>query len=200
MPDKDPQQRCGAKTRNGGRCKLPPMTGATRCRMHGGASPQAIAAAKRRLEEQAAAAAVATYGLPVDISPTEALLEEVRWTAGHVAYLRARVQEVEQDKLIVGVTERKIDPIRGTTTTIKATAHIWLELYDRERKHLVDVCSAALRAGVEERVVRLAEREGDLIADAIARILDDLDLTSEQQARVADVVPRQLRLLAGGAA
>lgn len=27
---------CGAKTRKGGPCRMPPVTGKTRCRMHGG--------------------------------------------------------------------------------------------------------------------------------------------------------------------
>ena len=30
-------QRCGAKTRKGGSCKAPTVTGKKRCRMHGGA-------------------------------------------------------------------------------------------------------------------------------------------------------------------
>ena len=34
------QPRCGAKTRDGDPCKNPPVTGATRCRMHGGKTPR----------------------------------------------------------------------------------------------------------------------------------------------------------------
>lgn len=33
-------QKCGAKTRHGGTCQNPPVTGSKRCRMHGGKSPQ----------------------------------------------------------------------------------------------------------------------------------------------------------------
>lgn len=33
---------CGAKTRNGGECKKPPLVGKTRCRLHGGKSTGAI--------------------------------------------------------------------------------------------------------------------------------------------------------------
>lgn len=35
--DNQPHATCGAKTRNGGKCKSPPCRGKTRCRMHGGA-------------------------------------------------------------------------------------------------------------------------------------------------------------------
>lgn len=34
---------CGAKTRSGGACQNPPVTGRNRCRMHGGASPRGFA-------------------------------------------------------------------------------------------------------------------------------------------------------------
>lgn len=54
--------------------------------------------------------AVATYGLPRDIDPSEALLDEVRWTAGHVSWLRDRIQELEQDALVWGVTEQIAHP------------------------------------------------------------------------------------------
>lgn len=40
---------CGAKTRDGDPCKLPPMRGATRCRMHGASSPGARQKANERL-------------------------------------------------------------------------------------------------------------------------------------------------------
>lgn len=48
---RDAQNRpiCGARTRDGGSCKQPAMRGGLRCRMHGGASPQARRAAKLRL-------------------------------------------------------------------------------------------------------------------------------------------------------
>jgi hypothetical protein len=41
--------RCGARTREGGTCHNRPMLGGARCRMHGGASPQARAKAAERL-------------------------------------------------------------------------------------------------------------------------------------------------------
>jgi hypothetical protein len=40
--------------------------------------------------------------------------------------------------------------------------------------------------------VRLAEKQGELLATAIRAILNDLQLTSEQQALAPDVVRRHL--------
>jgi hypothetical protein len=78
-----------------------------------------------------------------------------------------------------------------------AAVNIWLQLYQAERKHLVQVCTAALNAGVEERRVRLAEQQGATLAGVIRAVLADLQLTAEQQSRVAEVVPRHLRAVAG---
>lgn len=176
--------------------------------MHGGKQPAALAKAKARIEDEEARRAVTTLGLPVDVSPTDALLEEVRWTAGHVQWLRAKVQELSPKGLVWGktktalkVTEREFEgmAIENTEETItrEAALSLWYGLYERERKHLVAVCTAALKAGVEERRVRLAESQGELVAGAIRAILNELGLTPEQEALVVEVVPRQLRALAG---
>lgn len=41
--------RCGAKKRDGTPCRKFPMLGGRRCRLHGGASPQAVAKARERI-------------------------------------------------------------------------------------------------------------------------------------------------------
>ncbi|MFE9448277.1 hypothetical protein [Streptomyces sp. NPDC006739] len=180
------------------------MTGQNVCQMHGGKAPQNLAKAKERITEQRAAEIVATYGRKIETTATEALLDEVQWTAGHVAWLRERVQEIEagevsgadgEHPLVWGKTREK----RGGEdfgTTEEAAPSIWLKLYQQERAHLVKVCAEAIKAGIEERRIRLAEQQGALVAQAIRAILEDLGLSPEQQARVPDVVPRHLRALA----
>jgi hypothetical protein len=133
------------------------------------------------------------------VSPTEALLDEVKWTAGHVAWLRLQVQELERDALTWGKTEevnKGSGEFTGLDVTHAAAPNIWLDLYQRERKHLLDVCKTAITAGIEERRVRLAESQGEMLATVIQAILDDLGLTPDQAARVPDIVPRHLRSVA----
>jgi hypothetical protein len=140
--------------------------------------------------------AVATYGLPREVGPAEALLEEVHRTAGHVAWLQQKVREIEEGDLVWGIVEevdKGAGEFTGTDTTSAAKPNVWLELYHRERKHLTDVCKAALAAGIAERQVRLAEQQGALLVGVIQRILDDLALTAEQRELVPTVVPRHLR-------
>lgn len=197
-PEHQRRECVADRHRGAGPCHSPRMVGdGDKCRMHlGRKAAEVIAEAQARQ-------AVVTYGLPRDISPTEALLEEVRYTAGHVAWLRGKVQEIEQDKQLVwGVTEqvkKEATEFPGVDSTVSARPNVWLDLYYRERKHLVDVTKAAIAAGIEERRVRLAEAQGSLVAQVIRAILADLHLSAEQEARVPEIVPRHLRALAAPA-
>lgn len=193
-----PHPGCTAHTKNGpntgGPCKKPCRPGEV-CTSHGGRAPQVRAAATRRREHAAATEQVRTLGLQVDISPTDALLQEVQWTAGHVHWLRGKVQELEDTDLVWGETKVK-DGGDDRGTTEEAKPSVWYQLYAAERDHLVKVCAAAIKAGVEERRVRLAESQGDLVAVVIRRILDDLHLSPQQIELVPIVVPNHLREIA----
>ena len=192
-----------SKNRDGAQCGGIAMRGQDVCHFHGGSSPQAKAKAKERLTEEKARQLVATYGRKIETTATDALLEEVQWTAGHVAWLRQRVQEIEsaasgmdgQHPLVWGKVREKTGG-QDWGQTEESAPNIWLKLYQQERAHLVKVCSEAIKAGIEERRIKLAEKHGELVAQAIREILDDLNLSAEQQARVGEVVPRHLRALA----
>ncbi len=210
----DGRRRCWARSKKTqGQCGGVAMAGQNVCRYHGGNAAQSLKAGEQRVAEEKARALVETYGRKIETTATEALLDEVQWTAGHVAWLRERVQEIEnaatlavsdeddgpsvgtQDALVWGVTKRKSGGHDGGTTE-EAAPNIWLKLYQQERTHLVRVCAEAIKAGIEERRVRLAESQGALVAQAIRAILADLNLTGAQQQLVSEVVPRHLRALA----
>jgi hypothetical protein len=65
--------------------------GIGRCKWHGGAAPNY----EQKVTHLRAAAAVEVYGLPRDIDPHDALLEELARTAGHVDWLRVQVGNLE---------------------------------------------------------------------------------------------------------
>jgi len=214
-----PHPRCSAHRKSDGLpCTQRAMHGQAVCKVHGGMAKQNRAAAARRMAAAAATSAVRTLGLRVDVSPAEALLDEVQWTAGHVLWLRGKVEELDSASLVwgttrtetelssallIGVSKGKVSGVSSAPSNKviqTAAPSVWYVLYTQERAHLVTVCTAALKAGVEERRVQLAEKQGELVAQVIRGVLDDLGLTPEQEERVALVVPARLRLLAGGAA
>lgn len=195
---------CGGRLKKrDGTCTRPPgwgtdHPGAGRCKLHGGCTPSSRKAGADELARQA----VITYGLPRDIAPTDALLEEVRYAAGHVAWLREQVAALQATDLVWGVTEeseKNATEFKGTDTTRGAAMNMWLDLYHKERRYLLDVTKAVIAAGVEERRVKLAEAQGALLNDVIRRILARLSLSPEQSKLLPLVVPEELRRAAATA-
>lgn len=183
--------KCSGKRSNGQPCSKWPMHGQRVCNTHGGSSPQAKKAAERRLATEQAERAVVTFGLPREIDPRDALLEEVYRAAGAVDWLSAQVRALTSEQVVWGKAEETADDVK-----YKAGVNVWVQLHQQERTHLVRVAKEAISAGIEERRVRLAEQQGALLAGVIKNILGDLDLTPEQQARVGTVVPMHLRAVA----
>lgn len=185
------KQKCGAKARSGNPCGRPagwgtshPGTG--RCKMHAGSTPTGIKAAQNEM----ATVAVKTYGLPVEVDPHEALLDELHRTAGHVAWLAMKVQGLEDEKLHGPVGG-------GEHSHAREEPHVWVRLYQEERVHLGRIAKTCIEVGIEERRVRLAERMGELFAAALGRILEQLGVADHPDA--PKVVRRELQVLEGGA-
>ena len=196
-------ERCTGHNRAGKPCGKNPRAGLTVCPTHGGNTKAAIAAGKRRVTEQAAAAEAARFATRRDIHPADALLELVQWTAGEVDYWRGKVDQLDDDELAGNlVTKTEVGEEKGYTTDIttkEAAEHIYIRMLAKASDRLATYAAAALRAGVEERRVRLAESQGQLVAAVIRRILDALNLTPAQAELVPTIVPRELRALAAPA-
>lgn len=188
------QEKCGAKKSSGdGTCGHVAGYGTDhlgfgRCKFHGGTTPTG----KTYAAKEALRSGTLWFGDPVDVSPEEALLGEVHRTAGHVLFLEQYLRKFE------GVSERELlaeidDPderVRGVDNVKQARL-----LYRAEREHLTKVCQVALHAGIEERQVRLAERQGQFIADAIRGILSELGVADKPEAPA--VIRKHLTLVHG---
>lgn len=193
--------RCSAKRRNGEGCGAWAVKGATVCRMHGGSSPQARQAAARRVQEEKAAKAAQRLAQPIETDPSQALLDLVSSAAGEVAYWRARVDEIQdrdEKRLTSGLTKITEGKDRGGVTTLRTVetiAAIEYRMWVDAQERLARFAAAALRAGVQERQIKLAEDQGALVAQVIRRILDRLDLSQWQAEMVGSIVPEELRAL-----
>jgi hypothetical protein len=148
-------------------CRRWPMAGQEVCAFHGGRAKRAKIAARRRMSVKQVEQAVATFGLRRDIGRAEALLEELQWTAGHVEYLRGEVQKLTAAGLSWG-TESKVNRSGGTgarntaddETVSKAGIPIVVELYQRERRHLLEVIRVCSATNVDDALVSLAQNTG----------------------------------------
>ncbi len=120
------------------------------------------------------------YGRPTeDVDASEVLLNEIRRTAGHIEWLADQLQNSDPKQFVRGlwlikrqsgfIKEEEID-----TTDLTQAGAMWLELYQSERRHLATICRTALAAGIEERRIRLAERQAERVGEAFRGVLFDL--------------------------
>lgn len=186
------QPRCTAtSSRTGQPCKNPPMHGQHVCRMHGGATPQAKRAAQQRLADQAAQAELARLSLTAapDIDPADALLRSIAASYSMCQHLRAIVESFPDD----GLTEREYTDggMRRVTAAEVDLLHTWETLHAR-------VCLGALKAGIDERRIRLAEQQASTIVTVLRAALADLGLDPGDH-QVGETVARHLSLVQGAA-
>lgn len=105
------------------------------------------------------------------ISPLRAVLEEINRTAGHVTWLGLKVAEAPSDEMLL------------------TDYRPWVELYTRERRHLLRAATEAVKLGFMEREVQVLESQAAFVARALERVLGRLELSAEQKA----LAPRLLR-------
>lgn len=153
-----------------------------KCSVHGGNTPSLRSQAGKMLGAEVAGQMTKNmgYGVPIEIGPEEALLKEVGYAAGHVAWIEERIGLLWPMDVTKAITE---------------VQQQWLTLLHDERKMLAKHSKMALDAGVAERKVRLAEQTTALFVGALNRILEGLHLSVEQQKLVPVLVPQIMREL-----
>jgi hypothetical protein len=217
MPSPEPVAgRCGAKLR--GRDAYCTQwagirtdhSGAGHCWRHGGLqetadSPKVAADVERNLR------ATLSRLRPIDgdVDPRDLLMEEIRFTAGHVHWLRSEIEalpggtealirgvkQVSQRTGIVMAPDGRQVPVDETTKVVGPGLHMLWQMYVEERKHLHRLTVDAIKAGIEERRVRLEEEQGVLMGRLITAVLGDLNLTEAQRGLVPAVVRRHLAVI-----
>lgn len=170
--------KCTGHNARGLPCGNKPIRGGSVCSTHGGSAPQVRAKAEERLLHRRAVLEAETLGLPREIDPHTALLEELHRTAGAVQWLGAVVADLERGKV--------------------AGDSVYVRLYADERDRLVKVAKTCVDVGIEERRVRLAEQAGAQLAAVVRAVLDRLELSADQQSLALRVVPEEFRRLGDG--
>ena len=195
--------------RAGKQCGRDPTAGLDVCQVHGGAKTRkdgtltkAGAAGRRNVDLAKARRAVATMGLPRDVDPWVALLEEVHRAAGAVDWLTGIVHDLDPGHVTWGLSGLETKSGGGPTgnyqaSTEAAGVNTWVQLWHTERKHLLVACKTAIDCGVAERQVRLAEQHGKVMADVWRSVIADaeLGLNVAQQEAARHVIARHLRAL-----
>lgn len=191
-----PHPRCVGHNQRGGPCMRWPRKGIPNCPRHGGHAPQVIAAAKRRLETRAAELSIAAYladrNLPTDQPPGQVLTEQLHRWVGQVTYLHAIVASLPPGGL------KQVD----MTGKFEKPA-VWIELLWRAESELRATAKVMDDARLGERMVRVAEAQGERLAAAQRWILAELGHDPADpgvQQVVSAGIRRLFELESGGAA
>lgn len=183
--------QCGAKTKNGGTCRLGAGWGTDHpgfgsCKKHFGNAPNH----RKHAARQEGLALAAEAGLIVEadaatVDPLEALSELLQVVYRDWLQWEARAVAVGPP-----IVETKWGPrLRPEQAVL-----------DLKRDQVLKVAKGAHEAGVEERRVELVEAVGGDLAGLLGAILDRLDLSAAQRERAPEIVRAELRVLEGGPA
>jgi hypothetical protein len=170
--------RCGAPTKHMGRpCKAyagagTPHFGAGRCVWHEPDRPTG----DRRITHLQLKREAARYGDQLDVNPYQTLIDNLRHTAGHVAWLRGKIRKVESDDKLLRGAGRQL-----------------LGDYREERKLLAHYAKLAIDAQLMEKIVHIAERDGELLAQCAITALTRVGINDELQKRVLNEMAIEVR-------
>lgn len=195
-------------------CKNFRRKGQDICGYHGGAAPRALVTGRRNETERKAAKMADRLAVPIKTNATDALLGQIEVWAGLEAFYARKVAEAQEaggdDALVWGKTKDKTGG-DDAGTTHEAAPNVWITLHERASDRLAKMCVDSIRIGIEEKRVRLAAQQGEVVAGAIRGIAESI-LAALQQAgltpalaevfntALVEAAPRHLRLLTGGAA
>jgi hypothetical protein len=209
-PDKGHERLECTKNRSKGRgpCHAPAVKGLDTCRIHSGHSG-AVAVAKGEARITAwSAIGRPSGGQPLDSGMAVLGMLQMTWlrAAAYGELLRQQVvrdelPEPDHDGLQDGQPSGTSGLIGyrygaagkdGTIYAVSEEARALVALEAAERDRVVKFAKTAHDMGISERLTNLAERWGDVVATRITLILDGLELTPEQEAKVAPLIQAHL--------
>jgi hypothetical protein len=118
------------------------------------------------------------------MNPVEAIIWSIRITAGEVKWLSEQIAEIDEKDW-------------HENTVLGKQMH----LYVRERRDRVGLLykmgNDAIKLGLAERAIKMAEMYGVALSRFIMGVLDDLKLTDDQLQRAPGIVRKHLVALEG---
>jgi len=177
---------CGAKKRQGeGTCRKPagwgtptPGVPGTPCRLHGGNTRNHR---KKAAEADAEARARALLA-ELDIQPCEDPLTELQLLGGEVVAWKNTIRGLVND-----LTEIRYEGEHGEQLRAE------IALFERALDRCERVLTSIAKLGLDERLVRIREGQGRLIAAVVLGVFADLGLDGEVQQAARAAIAERLR-------
>lgn len=180
--------KCTGHTTAGNPCKLDAIRGGLVCHKHGGSAPHVKANAAVRAE-------VMAWGLgDAEIDPGVVLLRLVSQSA-----VRAERYALELEQLVAdspSLHAALVGEAQGEWGPLGEYARGLQVVEAQERDRCAGFAAKAIAAGLMERQVKLAERQGALLAGVLRSVLSDptLGLSDDQRSAVPGLIRRHLSI------
>ena len=201
-----PSRKCTSITRSTGKtCKNWAIPGLTVCRLHGGGSERSKAAGRRRVEEVQVKFRAGQLGRALaermdldEPDPGVGILESCRRAAAMMRVYGDLVGELtikpeyEERMLPDGTTMLWPIGMQGLDGSGSSAMHVLVREYRRSIRDYAEICSLAIRAGVEVAKVRIEQQKAEALAAVLQAVLRDLRLTPEQHARAPALIRHHL--------
>ena len=184
MARKRQARKCSAHCSDGRECPNYAVNGGTVCTIHGGRAPQVRKAAEKRVAEGQVAAVYNRYASngdrPADLLAE--LAEHLGTVTSFCRFARARLENLTAEQWAA------FDP--------RTAAEVGM--FERADTRLSRLLIDLARLGLDEQRidllrVQLARVYADELTWRWQRVMDDLDLSAEQYARLGESVPRWMR-------
>ena len=162
------------------------------CPSHGGNAPQVRRRAAVRAELE-------SWGLDaVTVDPGETLLRLLSQSAARAERYAAALQRLVDEQGLEGalVGDTLVIDNEGTSRKVGEYVRGLAQIESQERDRAANFAQLAIKAGLAERQVRVAERQTELVEQALAATLSDLGMSDDEQQKAFGRLAHHLRLIA----
>lgn len=175
----DGARHCGSKTRAGSKCTLvrgwgTKHVGAGKCRRHGGNTPNG----RKHAETEQVENALRTLKIEDAVDPVQSLFEAVRVAAWREHGLRI---------ILVGRAT-----LAGPDRNGEGKPDVVAVMHAHALEQRAKIAAMAITAGLDERIVHLAERQGEVIHRIITAALDAAGVAGDARERAEEAAVREL--------
>jgi hypothetical protein len=142
-------------------------------------------------------------GSPLAVHPHDAIIWAMRLCAGEVLYCDAQVARLSEEELFELPRKQTFAIMpSGKYELVEEKREYdlisrWVRLRDNAADRMAQYAALAIKCGVEERKVKLAEQEATLVSKYFERVLSEVHLSPEQFARVGPAMRKHLALIEG---
>ena len=204
-PDEAPGEHvaadaCGAMTQAGTACKRPagwgtktPGTGYCRWHAAEGGNRPIRAEIVRTAQGGTVIADRPIMGLPIKITPEQAMMRAVWMLAGEVAYMSEKIAELDSPWEMTTVRTGTDDDGAPITTEVATNRlHPWIRERRKTLAQWTDAAEKAVKANVMQREAATAETLARVALATVEAVLDRLDLADGQRERVPALIDEVL--------